>query len=608
MGWAMAQSGNHWTVITGTQYNMTVKGIIVIDGVTQTSNQLEIGAFCGDECRGSRKAAVFPPTGEYTVMLTVVSNVYSGETITFRIYDHTTQQELDLQSETTLMFEHNTNAGSMGNWFQFVFTTPAPANWDDPNTWGGSVPGSTSTVTLPCDVVVGDGGAITVTVANLNIPDGNTLTIEAGSTLVVTGDLTSADEEGLVIEDGAQVINESADVKATYRKNITSYNAKDADGWYTISSPVSEMSIAGSGFVTPEYDLYRYNETRVGGEWENHKDNSNTDFTSFETGRGYLYANSNTFSPAFTGTLNNADVSRHVTYTDRPDGLSGFNLIGNPFPHAIYKGAGGAIDDAHLASGYYTLTDEGAWHVHTYEDAIQPGQGILVKTTSSADLSIVKSTAVATAETSSSKSAVGRLGVTVAGVNSEDRAFAYFGQGIGMEKMGNLSQQAPSLWIRNDGADYAIAHVDNACESLDVCFRNRHNADYRLAVDAKGLDLGVLQLVDHATGEVVDLKQQPDYGFHANGTEADRRFKLVFRVDTGVEEVTEAEPFAFISDGQLVVNGEGTLQIFDALGRKVFASDLSSQTSRISLPSSSGVYVLRLIGENKVRTQKIVVR
>ena len=124
VGMALAQSGNHWTVISGTQYNMTVKGIIVIDGVVQANNQLEIGAFCGDECRGSRKAALFPPTGEYPVMLTVVSNVFSGETITFRIYDHSTQQELNLTSESTLTFEHNTNQGAMNNWYPFVFTSP----------------------------------------------------------------------------------------------------------------------------------------------------------------------------------------------------------------------------------------------------------------------------------------------------------------------------------------------------------------------------------------------------------------------------------------------------------------------------------------------------
>ena len=138
-GWAMAQT--HWSPISGTQYNMTVKGIIVIDGVTQANNQLEIGAFCGDECRGSRKAALFPPTGEYPVMLTVVSNVFSGETITFRIYDHATQQELNLTSESTLVFEHNTNQGTMNNWYPFVFTSPTQTYSLDITGYGNSAGG-----------------------------------------------------------------------------------------------------------------------------------------------------------------------------------------------------------------------------------------------------------------------------------------------------------------------------------------------------------------------------------------------------------------------------------------------------------------------------------
>lgn len=605
MGWAMAQSGNHWTVITGTQYNMTVKGIIVIDGVTQANNQLEIGAFCGDECRGSRKAALFPPTGEYPVMLTVVSNVYSGETITFRIYDHATQQELDLESESTLTFEHNTNQGSMGSWYSFVFTTPPSStihnttsgSWNDPNSWGGTVPTASATVAIDVDCVVD----VDVEVANLSISDGATLTIQSGNTLTVTGDLTNNAVTGLVIEDGAQVINESANVKATAQKSIYAYTAKDSDGWYTISSPVDEMAIAGSDFLTPAYDLYRYNENPESGlEWENYKDNSNVDFTTFENGRGYLYANSNTFSPTFVGTLNAIPVERTLTCSENPDGLGGFNLIGNPFPHVIYKGEGGAIDNANLASGFYTLNNEGAWHVNAYDDAIMPGQGVLVKTTANTNLTIAKSNAVATAESNGAKSAIGRICVTVTGGNGEDRTFVYFGQGIGLNKMGSFSDQTPSLWVRNNNIDYAIAHIGNTCESLDLFFHNKVNSDYRLSVSSKGVIFGVLQLVDNLTGEVIDLKQHPDYCFHANGNETDGRFKLVFRVMTGVGETAEDEPFAFVIDRRIVLVGvdeSAELQVVDLTGRIVSKNGLTP-----------GIYVLRLTNGNETRTQKIVVK
>lgn len=606
IGLAVAQQGNHWSPISGTQYNMTVKGVIVIDGIQQANNMLEIGAFCGDECRGSRKATLFPPTGDYIVTLAIVSNVVSGETITFRIYDHNAQQELELESLSTLIFADNTNAGDPTNWFQIAFATPTPpgfhfitsGNWSVSANWqDGERPGASDEVFIDANCSLDQDA----TVASLTINDGAVLTLQSGNILTVTGDLTNTAVTGLVIEDGAQVINESANVKATAQKSISAYTAKDSDGWYTISSPVDEMAIAGSDFLTPAYDLYRYNENPESGlEWENYKDNSNVDFTTFENGRGYLYANSNTFSPTFVGTLNAASVARTLTCSESPDGLSGFNLIGNPFPHAIYKGEGGAIDNANLASGFYSLNNEGAWRVNTFEDAIMPGQGILVKTTANTNLTIVKSNTEATAESNGAKNAIGRVCVTVTGGNGEDRAFVYFGQGIGLNKMRGFTDQTPILWVRDNNTDYAIAHVGKGCESLDLFFHNKNNGEFRLSVNTKDITFGVLQLVDNLTGEIIDLKQHPDYSFHANGNEADGRFKLVFRLPSGVEETAEAEPFAFVIDGRIVlvdVDELAELQVVDMTGRIVSKDGLTP-----------GIYVLRLTNGNETRTQKIVVK
>ncbi len=115
------QITNHWTPIGGTQYNMTVSGVILINGVEQTSTLLEVGAFCGDECRGSMMPEFFPPSSQYVVSLTIVSNQQSGEAITFRLYDHATQQELDHQCANGVSFVSNEIIGSMGDWFQFAF-------------------------------------------------------------------------------------------------------------------------------------------------------------------------------------------------------------------------------------------------------------------------------------------------------------------------------------------------------------------------------------------------------------------------------------------------------------------------------------------------------
>ena len=124
MGIAKAQQqGNHWTPV-GLEHNMTVSGIIFIDGNEQMVSTLEVGAFCGEQCRGSRRGQYFSMTGQYVVPLQIQGNA-NGEVITFRLYDHVTQQELDLESVNTLEFEINGRIGAPGNWYSFGFNSPA---------------------------------------------------------------------------------------------------------------------------------------------------------------------------------------------------------------------------------------------------------------------------------------------------------------------------------------------------------------------------------------------------------------------------------------------------------------------------------------------------
>ena len=82
------------------------------------------------------------------------------------------------------------------------------------------------------------------------------------------------------------------------------------------------------------------------------------------------------------------------------------------------------------------------------------------------------------------------------------------------------------------------------------------------------------------TGADIDLLQTPNYTFEARTTDYESRFKLVFRVNE--DNQNNNDNFAFISNGQLIVNGEGVLQIFDALGRQLFSKELSTLNSHRS--------------------------
>ena len=119
-----AYFGTHWTPIEGNQTTATVKGVVSINGQQQVNpdNVLEVGAFCGDECRAVTRPQYFPPTQEYVVQMSVRSNVLSGETITFRLYNYATMEEYDI-CPNTIEYVAEAVYGGMGNWFQFAFYT-----------------------------------------------------------------------------------------------------------------------------------------------------------------------------------------------------------------------------------------------------------------------------------------------------------------------------------------------------------------------------------------------------------------------------------------------------------------------------------------------------
>ena len=115
-----------------------------------------------------------------------------------------------------------------------------------------------------------------------------------------------------------------------------------------------------------------------------------------------------------------------------------------------------------------------------------------------------------------------------------------------------------------------------------------------------------LHLIDNLTGEDTDLLATPNYTFEAKTTDFASRFRIVF--SNCEDAVGDNATFAYLSNGNIIVNHEddATLQIMDATGRMV-----ASYNGRIQcVPTSgmaSGVYVLRLITTDGLKTQKIVI-
>ncbi len=112
----------HW-FCNGHQYpfNMTMIGAIQIDGEEQQSEYLEIGAFCGEECRGSEVLTYYPTADKYLVFLTVYGA--NNDVITFRLYDHQTETELVVESLQEATFTANAIFGTPNEPYLFGFNS-----------------------------------------------------------------------------------------------------------------------------------------------------------------------------------------------------------------------------------------------------------------------------------------------------------------------------------------------------------------------------------------------------------------------------------------------------------------------------------------------------
>lgn len=472
------------------------------------------------------------------------------------------------------------------------------------------------------DVITSDMWITTTEVyENLTISSDATVYIESTGYLKVNGELTNnGNEKNLIIEPGGQLMVHNP-VMATFKQRINAFNQGDNSGWYTLCPPMIDQHIIKSDLcndqtVGNDYDIYYYNESNA--YWIEYEAGEDVDGLYEEnnipntTGRGFLYANVTGGDFAYKGHLYSADVEVHPTRLNE-DELAGFNLLGNPFSHDIYKGKDGnaicGFSSQYMATGYYTMTGDGIWKAHSYTEPIKPGQGFLVKLNSEInELRIYNKDDKPITETKNDNN---KLKLVVSGDYGEDVVFVYFSDGIGLDKINHKSEMAPYLCVKYDNKKYAIAHVNNDCRALNMIFRNNQAGFFTLKVEDGLSDFSYLHVIDNITGEDIDLLMEPSYKFAANGNEYESRFKLVFAPNSndGVDNAT----FAYISNNDIIITGvkdKATLQVYDITGR-VISSDIISGTEgsvcRVAKPNVVGVYVLRLIESNNVNTQKIVI-
>jgi hypothetical protein len=464
--------------------------------------------------------------------------------------------------------------------------------WTNTANWIPSeLPGTTSDVLIKANVTAN----VNTTVLSLTLEENKTLTINSGVTFTVSGDITQSSGTSIIIENGGQLVNATTGITATVKKSIIPWTTYPDNGWQAISTPVNNVAFTNvTNLTNTSYNVYRLNETTM--TWENSQYSGNT-FSSFDNGRGYLYRKGNNYAIQFNGTLNAESVNYPLSYTE-----TGFHLIGNPYPHNIYKGTNAAIPNTYLEDGFYTLTAAGGWVAGTDNTmAIAPCQAVLVQAKSSVtdeDLVITKTTA-----TGPTKSNDDNIMFVVSNSNYEDVAYALFKDGHGLNKIDHRNADIQKLYIQHNGEDFAIVNLAEDVQAFNLNFHATTTGKYTLNVKADG-NFSYLHLIDNLTGADIDLLLENEYSFIGASSDKDNRFivKLKYASTANDDEV-----FAYQNGNEIVVNGEGNLQIYDVLGRYVMNREINGVETVDVSSLQTGVYILRMTG-NSIKTQKIVVK
>ena len=436
-----------------------------------------------------------------------------------------------------------------------------------------------------------------ITYEQTSIPAGETITIGEGSVMTVPNNFENDNPAALVIEDGGQVIHTNA-LQATLQKDITaspSWGSKDAvSGWYLIASPVAGLSVACATTAyatTGDYDFYKYDEEHT--QWLNQKVEGNN-ITNFEQGIGYLYANKETTTIDYLGSLvgTSSTVTKALSYANTNDDQKGFNLMGNPFSCNI---TGNVTIDGVALTTYYTVEGGSELTAKTLnaENPIKPGQGFMVQATAESQNLVFNPTAKDRNEDK------GYISIKAGNSEFTDNAFVQIANGNTLRKM-TLSDNSSIVYVMNGGKDYAAARIDALEGSMPVCFKANKLGSYTITIEAKDIKTDYLHLIDNFSHEDIDLLLEPSYTFIASNGDNASRFTLVFRTEGSTS--TTGDIFAYQNGSDIVVNGNGELQVFDVMGRLIATQHINGvQTVNVN---ANGVYIFKL--NDKV--QKIVVR
>ena len=350
----------------------------------------------------------------------------------------------------------------------------------------------------------------------------------------------------------------------------------------------------------------------------------NVNESTLVKGKGYMIALAEETLLQCTGTFTDGNVGLAMT----KDGVyrTGLNLLGNPYQSWL--------DFEDFADGnstiwgdetpYYIIMDEDQRNYVLYTRGqspnamtagryLHPHQGFMVVTAAATTAQFTNDMRETGVDSKTSpfrgeQIAYPLVNLIVSDENgNRNLATAELGRpdkgGSEYKSYNTLAKGA--LYVHYDDKDYHCAFTEPGITTLPVRFEAFEEGEFTITWDMENGEFSYVHLIDNITGADIDMLATDEYTITGKPSDLRSRFKLVFEY-TGIEEDENAvvnASFAYMNDGQLVVEGEGDLQLIDLNGRVLRQTRLTGAQSTVSLPEmAKGLYILKL----NDRTQKIV--
>ena len=482
-----------------------------------------------------------------------------------------------------------------------TFEGTVSTDWNVVENWSnGNVPEAGDEVIVNAEAVISGN----VELSALDIVGNGSVTVDANASLTVTGAITQEQDYSLIMNDGAQVFQNNANVTAQFNMNLVNpsdWSTSNKDGWQFISSPLSNVSV--TNIAEGNYDLYKYDGEKEL-EWLNHKDVNFADAT-YQHHIGYLASHETKATLEFKGTLNTKDAYGFYEYIDYYENekelLKNFHLIGNPYPYNItwadFKNSVG------IYNGYAYVKSDGNYEYAT-SGTIAPGDGFFVKATGVGDYGTYYYYLEGSGNTRSTRESNNSLNITATGNAGKDNVIINLaGKSEGFDKLQNFNDAIATVYVAEEGKNYGIYNCEADVQEVELSFNANKMGNYTISIEPNG-KFQTVTLVDRFTGIETNMLLE-DYHFTAMSDANTNRFIVKF---ANGQQTTDNSQFVYQSGEELIINAQGMIQIVDVLGRVVYQSEHFNDINRIGVENfDNASYVVRCVNGKEVKTQKIVI-